>query len=283
MPLSKESFLIFLRGICMGIADVIPGVSGGTIAFITGIYQRLISSLSKIDLSFMPLFVQGRWKRSWSVIKKIDFALFIPLGLGVILSIFFFSKLIKLFLENNPAMTFAFFFGLILSSALIFIKKLGKKEFEKIVFVVLGFIFAYSLSEATALGNNHSLLIVFFSGALAICAMLLPGISGAFILLLLGQYQFLIDSLHSYEVFVLLTFFAGAISGLVTFSKVVNFFLRKFKFLTLAFLVGLMVGSLRVPMIEISNNGGVGLMVFLFGLLGFFLIFLLEKVFAKKK
>ena len=96
MPLSKESFLIFLRGICMGIADVIPGVSGGTIAFITGIYQRLISSLSKIDLSFMPLFVQGRWKRSWSVIKKIDFALFIPLGLGVILSIFLWNVFDKL-------------------------------------------------------------------------------------------------------------------------------------------------------------------------------------------
>jgi putative membrane protein len=270
------TFIIFLKGFCMGLADVIPGVSGGTIAFITGIYARLIHSLSTIDLSFIFLFVQGKWKKSWNIFKRIDFSLFIPLGLGIILAVFFFSKVIEYFLQNQPVVTFSFFFGLILASAVIFLRKIGKMRFEKAVFLALGFVFAYVLAGLSSLSFGHSLPMIFIAGAVAICAMILPGISGAFILLLLNQYEFLISILHSYNLPYLFTFFAGALVGLFSFSKIIDYLLRHYKAVMLSFLVGLMVGSLRIPYVQISSAGNGGIFAVLIGMFGFFLVLLLE-------
>ena len=270
------SFIIFLKGFCMGLADVIPGVSGGTIAFITGIYARLIHSLSTIDLSFIPLFVQGKWRKSWNIFKRIDFSLFIPLGLGIILAVFLFSKVIEYFLQNQTAITFSFFFGLILASAVIFLRNIGKIRFEKAVFLGLGFIFAYVLAGLSSLSLSHSLPLIFIAGAVAICAMILPGISGAFILLLLNQYEFIINVLHSYNLPYLITFFAGAIVGLFSFSRIIDYLLRHYKTVMLSFLVGLMVGSLRIPYVQISGAENGGIFAVLIGMLGFFIVLLLE-------
>ena len=260
----------------MGLADVIPGVSGGTIAFITGIYTHLIHSLSTIDFTFITLFFKGELKSSWTVIKKIDFLFFIPLGLGIVLAIITLSRVILYLLESFTAITFAFFFGLILASAIFVFKRVGNVTFEKLIFVLLGFVFAFVLAGVTGLTITHSLPIIFLAGMIAICAMILPGISGAFILLLLNQYQYLISALHNFDLKVVGAFLFGALAGLVSFSKLLDYLLKNYKYLTLSFLIGLMLGALRVSVDEILATDYVWWPVVISLLIGFGLIFILE-------
>jgi putative membrane protein len=271
----RETFLIFLRGLCMGIADVIPGVSGGTIAFITGIYGRLIHSLSSIDANLLP-GLAGNWKKSFGSLKKLDWALFMPLGSGILLSIVLFSGAVKYFLVFHTSVTFAFFFGLILASAFVLIRKLPRRRFHHTIFLSLGFVGAYVLAGATSFMTNHSLLIIFLSGIAAIAAMILPGISGAFILLLLGQYEFIINALHALNVAVVVVFGLGAIIGLLVFSKLLQRLIRRYKWLTLSFLTGLMLGSLRVPYIKIVGSSYTVMSLLVFITLGFGVVFLLD-------
>jgi putative membrane protein len=270
----KNSAKFFLKGLLMGIADVIPGVSGGTIAFVTGIYQRLIHSLSSLDFSFIYYFLTLDFKKSWNIFKRIDFKLFIPLGLGIGTAVLLFSRVMIFLLENYTGSTFALFFGLILATSIYFLKK-SKITFESSVFLVIGFLLAYVLAGATARIGTHSLLSVFFAGMFAICAMLLPGISGAFILLLLGQYEYVVGALHNFDLVVIGAFGIGAVFGLVLFSKLIDYMFKHVKKMLLGFLVGLMIGSLRVPWIRISEvgmNGYVGI----FAVLGFLIFFLVE-------
>ncbi len=263
----KESILLFLRGLCMGIADVIPGVSGGTIAFITGVYNRLIRSLSTISF------------REW---KKIDWSLFIPLGLGIGAAIFFLSGVMSYLLAELAGVTFAFFFGLIVASAFVLYNKIGAKNFERIVFLVLGLLVGYVLAGAATLVTNHSLLVIFISGFIAISAMLLPGISGAFLLLLLGQYEYVVNAIHDLDLLVVGIFGVGALCGLFGFSRVIDWLLRKARGIMLFFLVGLMVGSLRIPYGEIVASHQNWWILLVAGIVGFGVVFLLEGVFGKK-
>jgi putative membrane protein len=280
---AKETFLIFLRGLCMGLADVIPGVSGGTIAFITGIYNRLIHALSTVKISFLLHFLKGDIKKGIDGIKKIDWALFIPLGFGISLSLFFLSSFMSYMLEVYAGTTFAFFFGLIIASALVLYRKIAKANFERTVFLILGLLVGYVLSGASAIITNHSLLIIFISGIIAISAMLLPGISGAFLLLLLGQYEYMVNAIHQMHYTVTITFGIGALVGLLGFSKIIDILLRKAKSVTLFFLVGLMIGALRVPYVEMANSNQLTSLMILFGLLGFIVVFGMESVFGKGK
>ena len=260
----------------MGFADVIPGVSGGTIALITGIYPRLIHGLSAIDFSFILSFFRGKFKEGFSTIKKIDFNLFIPLGLGISIAVLFFSRIIKYLLENHSGITFAFFFGLILASAIFLFKKVGKLNFEKVTFAILGFLVAYVIAGAAALQVGHSLPIIFLAGIAAICAMLLPGISGAFVLLLLGQYEYMITALHNYSITIILVFITGAITGLISSSKLINYLLRNLKQFTFAFLVGLMIGSLRLPLQEMISDNQPTWILAVTAAVGFLIVFVLE-------
>jgi len=265
----------------MGIADTIPGVSGGTIAFITGIYSRLIHSISTIDFSFLKLLFQGRPKEAYQVFRKIDFALFIPLLLGIVTAIIFFSKVISYTLVNYPAPTFALFFGLILASAILIYKKVDRLNFARIALSIIGIIVAYLIGNNAAANVNHSLPIIFLAGAVAICAMILPGISGAFILLLINQYEFLLDSLHSWNFPVIISFIIGAILGLLAFSKLLDYLIKNYKALTFSFLIGIMLGSLGIPTKAILNNGGISFPVIVLALIGFFSVFILEKNFKE--
>ena len=269
-----EPLIIFLKGLLMGIADVIPGVSGGTIAFVTGIYQRLIHSLSTLDFSFVYYFLTLDFKKSWKVFRRIDFKLFIPLGLGIGTALLLFSRVMLFLLENYTSATFALFFGLILATSIYFLRK-TKMTFESSVFLVIGFLLAYVLAGATVRIGTHSLLSVFFAGMFAICAMLLPGISGAFILLLLGQYEYVVGALHNFDFVIIGVFGIGAVLGLVLFSKLIDYMFKHVKKMVLGFLIGLMIGSLRVPWIRISEVGFDGY-AGLFGVLGFVLFYLVE-------
>ncbi|MAG47748.1 DUF368 domain-containing protein [archaeon] len=274
----KESFLIFLRGLFMGSADVVPGVSGGTIALITGIYERLIGSISFL-VKFILLILKFKFKDLIKEFRKIDFGLFIPLGLGISIAVFFISGIINVLLDKYTGITFGFFFGLILGSSLYLYTHVDKLNYKRLIFSIIGFFFAYFIAGFSALQVNHSLFVIFISGVLAISAMILPGISGAFILLLLNQYQYLIDVLHDFRIKVIFVFFLGAISGLLIFSRVLDLLLRRFKFLTLSFLIGLMLGSLRIPWRNIVNSNSSLFLVILFGLVGFVLVYFLEKKF----
>ena len=260
----------------MGMADAVPGVSGGTIAFITGIYHRLVHAISKIHLS---LLLKGKFKQFYN---KLDLKLFIPLGLGIGLALFLFSKLVKYLLENQPAITFSFFFGLILASALVLFKGIGKLKFEKVIFAVLGFVFAYVISSPATLSFGHSLPFIFVAGAIAICAMILPGISGAFLLLLLGQYHYIITAIHEFNLRVITIFGLGALTGILSFSKLLDYLMHHYKPLIISFLIGLMLGSLRIPVREITLGGGMTYVALFLGSFGFLLVFLMEGFFGKK-
>ena len=278
----KDKLIIFLKGLLMGIADVIPGVSGGTIAFITGIYDRLIHSISTIDLSFLKLLIRGNFQDSFKIIKKYDWGLFLPLGFGIITSIFLFSGLMQYLLQNHIAITFSFFFGLIAASAYLIYKHTAGIKFERLIFLVLGFVFAYSLSGFTAMSVNHSLPIIFLSAMVAICAMILPGISGAFILLLLGQYEFLVGKIHDLDLAVIGTFGVGAIIGLLGFSRILDKLLKSYHNLTIFFLIGLMLGSLRTPWIKITSIEYTLTNVILFTVMGAVIVFFVENRFNNK-
>ena len=201
------------------------------------------------------------------------------LGSGIFIALFLTSKIIGVLLKNYAPITFAFFFGLISASALMLWKKSGALNMEKAVLLALGFVAAYVLAGASALAVSHSLPTVFISSMFAIAAMILPGISGAFILLLLNQYEFLINALHTYNLVVLATAAFGALVGLAAFSHIIAALLRKFRKLTFSFLIGLMVGSLRIPINHISGN--LTLLVIFSGLFGFMIVFLLEEFLGK--
>ncbi|MGC9516897.1 MAG: DUF368 domain-containing protein [Methanomicrobiales archaeon] len=278
--MSMETFLIFLRGLFMGTADIIPGVSGGTIALITGIYERLIHAISKIDFKFFLFLIKGDFKSfKKNAIQEIDFELFIPLLAGIGLAILTMSKVISYLLANFPAPTFAFFFGLILSSAIFVYGHVDELNIKNISFVIIGFIFAVIFVGLNPIEANHSLPIIFLSGAVAICAMILPGISGAFILLLLNQYEYMINVLNNLQLLEIITFGAGALIGILSFSRILDYLLTNHKSITMAFLVGLMVGTLRLPYEKIVVSMDSTWPILAAGIFGFVLVFILEKKF----
>jgi putative membrane protein len=271
----KNNYLLtLLKGMLMGIADVIPGVSGGTIAFITGIYHRLIHAISHIKLELLTSLLKLDFKRFKSLLSKVDLKFLIPLAIGILISILTFARLITSLMSNYPSFTFAFFFGLILASALIMKKEVKKINFEKSLFFIFGFLIAYLLSSTTSLFSTHSLPFILIAGSLAICAMLLPGISGAFILLLLGQYQYILQALHEFNLKVILTFILGAIIGLITFSKIIDYFIENHKYFTFAFLIGLMIGSLKVLLKNIQSNYFLSA---IFAIIGFIIVIGINK------
>ncbi|MBT4538915.1 DUF368 domain-containing protein [Candidatus Woesearchaeota archaeon] len=270
----KEPLLLFLKGIFMGIADLIPGVSGGTIAFITNIYQKLIHSIKEVIAS-IPLFLKLQWKPAF---KKINFSFLVPLFLGIIIAFLTLSKVITILLTQFSGETFAFFFGLILASGIYLYTHIKKVKFEHFIVFIIGLTISYSISGLGAISATPPLWFIFIGGVIAISALLLPGISGSFILLLMGQYQYILTAIHELNLKVIITFAAGALVGLTLFTKVVDYLLKKWKALTLAFLIGIMLGSLRIPWAKmIDSQTSVGVLIVL-GIFGFALVFLLERL-----
>lgn len=283
VKLNIETFLIFLRGLFMGSADIIPGVSGGTIALITGIYERLIHAISRIDFKFILYLFKGDLKKfKESTVQEIDFALFIPLLLGIGLAVLTMSKVISFLLATYPAATFAFFFGLILASAIFVYKHVDELNVKNISFLVIGFVFAIIFVGLNPIQANHTLPVIFFSGVVAICAMILPGISGAFILLLLNQYEYMINVLNHLQFVEIITFCMGALIGILSFSRFLNYLLNHHKSITMAFLVGLMIGTLRLPYEKMVVSIESPLFIVVPAVIGFVLVFILERQFENK-
>lgn len=282
IKINLETFLIFLRGLLMGTADVIPGVSGGTMALITGIYQRLVHAISQINANFLLAALKGDFAKSKKEILKWDFSLFIPLLCGIGLAVLTMSKIMTIMLTVYTATTYAFFFGLILASSIFVFNHVDGLNLKNILFLLIGILFAIAFIGLNPIATNHSLLVTFISGMVAICAMILPGISGAFILLLLNQYEYMLAALNNLDFAVIITFILGAIIGILSFSRLLDYLLEHHKSITMAFLVGLMIGTLRLPYTKIMTTMGDNIIaVIISGIIGFFLVIFLEKQFEK--
>jgi len=232
---------IYMSGVMMGAADVIPGVSGGTIAFILGVYDRLIAALSGVNKQSLTMLIKGDIKALW---RHFDGAFLLPLGAGIATSIVGIAGLITHLLATYPEYVWSFFFGLILASAYFLIGHIERFSFRHFLTLVLGIVIGASLSLVVPIQVSTTYSMVFFSGFIAICAMILPGISGSFLLLMMGMYGFILGAVKDFNFAVIGVFAVGALAGLLSFSKVLQYLLEHAKSLTLSALIGIMVGAL---------------------------------------
>ena len=248
--------IITLKGLAMGAADVVPGVSGGTIAFISGIYQELIDSINNIDGSLIKTLRKEGLKAAW---KQANATFLLSLLIGIGISILTFSKIITHLLETQPILVWSFFFGLIIASIVLIWKQITQWKLISILALLMGIGITYYITIARPVSSPESYPYLFLSGFIAIIAMILPGISGAFILLLMGSYETVIGTINQFRegltqmnlellstAFLKLGIFAiGAIIGLKSFSKVLHWMFHHHKNTTLALLIGFMIGSLN--------------------------------------
>ena len=287
----------------MGAADVVPGVSGGTIAFITGIYEELVYSLKSINLEAIRLFFTGRWRSFW---KQINGNFLLTVFAGVFISVLSLAKVLEYLLEHQPILIWSFFFGLILASSYVVSRKITKWEYPKIVALVGGIGIAFYITSVTPTTTTDAFWFIILAGALASCAMILPGISGSFILLLLGKYAFALHAVNERIVVDLLLLGSGALVGIVLFANLLSWLLKKHHDITIAVLVGFMIGSLNKiwpwketlktiivegelkPLVEknilpsISNTEDRFWMALLMVAIGIVLILLIELILTKK-
>lgn len=294
----KDYAFLTLKGMAMGAADVVPGVSGGTIAFIVGIYDELINSIKSINGESLKLFFTGKWI---AFCKQINAAFLFSIILGIGISIFSLAKVITWLLTDHPVLVWAFFFGLVLASTWFVSKDIKEWNWKTILAFIVGAAVAYYITVATPAETPTNLLFIFLCGAIAICAMILPGISGSFILVLLGKYFFIMEAVKTFNIKIILVFAAGALIGITTFSRLLSFALKHFRNITLSVLTGFMLGSLNKvwpwketvqtyvdshgvvkPLVEINILPNVYVWeAAVLMVVGFLLVYLLEKLSAK--
>lgn len=236
-------FLILaLKGCAMGMADVVPGVSGGTIAFISGIYEELIGSIRRFDTVALKLLVRFRFREFW---EHVNGRFLLPVLLGIGVAIFSLARLMTFLLKHHPIEIWSFFFGLIIASALLVSKQIGKWDARTVAALLIGAALAWWITVASPTETPDTWWFVMLSGAIAICAMILPGISGAFILLLLGKYEYIMHAVGELNIPVIAVFAVGAVAGIISFSHLLSWLLKRWHDVTVAVLMGFMLGSLN--------------------------------------
>ncbi|MEG0789935.1 MAG: DUF368 domain-containing protein [Alistipes sp.] len=234
--------ILLLKGCAMGMADVVPGVSGGTIAFISGIYEELIDSIKSVNLQAVKLLFSFRFADFWRHING-NFLISVLCGIGI--SIFSLARLMTYLLEHHPIEIWSFFFGLIIASALLVAKEVGKWNVQTILSLLVGIVIAYWITVVSPAETPNDWWFVMLSGAVAICAMILPGISGAFILLLMGKYQYIMQAVGDFNIPVMAVFIVGALAGIISFSHLLSWLLKHWHDVTISLLMGFMIGSLN--------------------------------------
>jgi len=273
----REWLVVYLKGFAMGAADSVPGVSGGTIALITGIYERLVDALAAVDADLLvdlarsPVDGDAR-SMARAGLLAMDLPFLVVLGLGIVSALLTLANVVQYALAAYTALTFAFFFGLILASPVVLADEVSIDTPRGIAALVVGAALAFVVSGLPTTQASHALALMFFVGALAICAMVLPGISGSLILLVIGQYEFLLGEVHALTAALsglagggslaavlaplttLVVFALGALVGILTFARVVSWALDSYRTLTVTFLVGLMLGALRTPAVKILDS-----------------------------
>jgi len=236
-----DSLLLGLKGMAMGAADIVPGVSGGTIAFITGIYEELITSLNNINFRAIMILRKEGLKSFWN---HINGNFFIFLLAGIAISLVSLVRIVTYLLENEPVLIWSFFFGLIIASIVLIGKRVNYWRLTTIVAILVGTLVALWISSIQSIANVDANWYIFLSGAIAICAMILPGISGSFILLLMGSYHMILNGLKNLDLLVIGLFGSGCVMGLISFSRLLKYLFNKFHDQTVALLTGFMIGSL---------------------------------------
>ncbi len=239
---AMEYLVLYLKGFCMGAADVVPGVSGGTMAFILGIYQELIISIKSLDFHFFRLILYGKFKEAFG---WVSWKFLVSVAGGIFTAIFTIARLLSYLLHTYPTFIWSFFFGLVLASAATICLEIRKWTFNVVAGVIFGIGLAFYLVGLVPVSTPETPWFLFMCGALAICAMILPGISGAFILVILGKYHFVLDAVNQKDLITLAIIASGAVVGLVSFVRFLSWLFRKYREITIAALIGLMLGSLR--------------------------------------
>ena len=234
--------VLALKGCAMGMADVVPGVSGGTIAFISGIYEELLDSIRSVDATALRLLLRFRLAEFW---RHINGRFLLPVLLGIAVAIFSLARLMTYLLTHHPLAIGSFFFGLIVASALLVARQIGRWDWRTVLAFAVGAAAAWWITVATPAETPDGWWFVMLSGAIAICAMILPGISGAFILLLLGKYQYIMHAVGEFDIPVIAVFVIGAAAGIISFSHLLSWLLKHWHDVTVAVLMGFMVGSLN--------------------------------------
>ncbi|MFT5257604.1 MAG: putative membrane protein [Arenicella sp.] len=302
----KEYIVIGFKGMAMGAADVVPGVSGGTIAFISGIYEELLASISNVNFQLLKTLKTAGIKAAW---KQVNGSFLLALFIGVFVSILSLAKTIKWLLENEPVLLWSFFFGLVLASIMYIGKQIETWNVQIIILFVLGISFGYAVTvmPPTNVGEINYLFLV-FAGAIASCAMILPGISGSYILLLLGVYPIVMTAITTKDYKIIGAIALGVIIGLLSFARLLKWLFSNYKNQMLIVLTGLMLGSLNKvwpwkeaissyidrhgvvkPLVEqsispLSFDGDPKLMLaIVLAIVGFGLILLMEKLAVKKE
>jgi putative membrane protein len=301
----KDYIVISLKGMAMGAADVVPGVSGGTIAFISGIYEELLNSISSFNFNLLKVYKKEGFKQVWNIVNG---SFLLALFIGISISVLSLAKLIETLLENHPIVIWSFFFGLVLASIIYIGKQITTWTIGSILCLILGGILAFYITTLNPMvSENSSPWFLFLVGMIAICAMILPGISGSFILVLLGAYKPVLNALNTRDFFSIIIFMLGAVVGLLTFSRILKWLFSTYKNYTLATLTGFIIGSLNKiwPWQEIiswrTNSKGIEvplsttsvspfsfegdpqlMTAILLATIGFGLILLLEKLAVKK-
>lgn len=239
----KDYVGIALRGVAMGASDIVPGVSGGTMAFILGIYEELIDSIRTIG---QPQFLRAALRlRVREVMRILNWPFLLAVGTGIGLAIILLAPGLEWALQNEPVLLWSFFFGLILSSVLTVSRRVGHWKLSLLIGLVVAAVGSYFLVGAVPAHTPNTWWFLILAGAVASCAMILPGISGAFILVLLGKYEFVLGAVNSRDFVTLALVAIGAAIGLITFAQILSFFFKRYHDLTVAVLIGLMIGSLR--------------------------------------
>lgn len=250
----RHHLLIFCKGMAMGAADVVPGVSGGTIAFISGIYDELVDSLKGIKPELLRVLVRQGPASFW---KAVNGNFLVALFSGVLFSIFSLAKMVSYLLEQHPVFIWSFFFGLILASIVYVIRQQPHWAWTQILGLIAGAVTAAGLAFSPSFTLSVSPMNLFFAGMVAVCAMILPGVSGSFLLLLMGVYSGVIGAISRLDVPLLAAFACGAIVGLMGFSHLLSWLLHRHRASTLSVLIGFLLGSLPVvwPWKDISDAG----------------------------
>jgi len=282
----KSRIRLFFTGVTMGIADLIPGVSGGTIAFLFGIYDELLYSIKLMTGHVPKLLLGGKFKQAFGLIP---FGFLLPLGLGIAIAIFGLVHIVSYLLETQPMLVWSLFFGLVLGSAYVVSRRITAWTLNRTLLLVIGFVLTFIVVGLPAIGGSAAPLAVFGTGVIAITAMILPGISGSLIMVLLGQYEIIIKAVADRDAVLLAIFAAGAIIGLALFVRLLTWLLKHYHFAVIAFLIGVMAGSLRKiwPWQSTDTSGTTAnvlpaldlslLWTILLGLVGFAIVLMLER------
>ncbi len=279
---SRGKFMLYLKGVAMGLGDSVPGISGGTIAVITKIYDQLVYSIRAVDLRACGLLFTGQFRAVWEYING---TFLLILALGILSGLLISANTVLFLLENYFAPLMAFFIGMVLASSALLRNEFSLKAWQNIVALFVGLLLAMSIGFISPRSAELSLLYVFFSGAIAISAMILPGLSGAFILLLLGVYEFILGALLSFNLPYITVFVLGCAVGLIAFSRVLSWLLREHHQLSYGFITGMLLGSVTAlwPWPTAEERYNMLLPAALCLVLGAAVVVLLQKLFSSKR